>query len=110
MVAVNEDDLTLLNQIISDSTYTNCLDDLINGITYMGISDIQEPPIKDINGLLFIEIPATVTVYANNIGTEKKKVHFVLRRDSMKDRWFIDAYSLYEGLRWREINNVEKNH
>ncbi|WP_428911949.1 hypothetical protein [Niallia sp. Krafla_26] len=97
-VATNQDDQPLLNQIISDSTCTNCLDDLINNITSIAIGNFQEPQIKDMNGLLFIEIPARVNIYTSKNELVKKEVHFILKRDVFVDRWVIDENSLLKEL------------
>ena len=97
--AVNQDDQTLLNLIISDSNRINCFDNLINGITHINVSNIQELQMKDVNELLFIETPARLDIYRDKLGKEKKTVHFILKRDHLTNRWWIDEESLYSELK-----------
>ncbi|MDQ0861041.1 hypothetical protein [Bacillus sp. V2I10] len=98
-VAINQEDKKLLNLIISDSDCPKCFDEFIKGITYFGVGGLPAPPFKDTNGLLLVEIPAQVNIYTKRKGAEKKIVHFMIRRESLTDRWLIDQESLYKDLR-----------
>ena len=68
-----------------------------------GVNDLSGLPLKGTNWLILVEVPVQVNIYTKREGREKKIIHFIIRRESLADRWFIDRDSLYEALRKRGV-------
>ena len=83
----------------SDSSCTKCFDEFVKGVIYFGVSDLSTPPVKDINGLLLVEILVQVDNYTKRNGGKKQIIHFIIRRESLTNRWLINQDSLYKGLK-----------
>jgi hypothetical protein len=46
-----------------------------------------------------VDVPVQVAIYKKREGKEKKVMHFMIRRESLTDRWFIDQDSLHEDIK-----------
>ena len=96
-IAINQGDSKILALILSDSEHLDHFHTLMKDMTSFVIRDFPEQ--EDTNGLLLIEIPIQVDIYKKGKGREKRMIHFMIRRDGLTNRWFIDQDSLYEELR-----------
>ncbi len=72
---------------------------LAENITYFEVKDFSRQPLEDANGLIFVDEPVQVKIYKEGKGSESKIIHFMIRRESLTDRWFIDQDAIYEAIK-----------
>lgn len=95
---INQGDFQIVAMTLSSSKHLNSLKQL-KGISVFGISRFMEPPLKNTNGLIFLDIPVQAHIYKKGKGKVKRIVHFVIWKEGLKNRWYIDQGSLLEELR-----------
>ena len=98
-IAVNQGDQKLLTMTFSNPGHPNRVNKLVKDITYFGVDDPLRQPSEQLNGLFLVDVPVQVAIYKKREGKEKKVMHFMIRRESLTDRWFIDQGSLHEDLK-----------
>ncbi|MFE4814595.1 hypothetical protein ACFQ9Y_26370 [Peribacillus simplex] len=98
-IAVNQGDQKLLTMTLSNPGHSNRVNKLVKDITYFGVDDPLRQPSEQLNGLFLVDVPVQVSIYKKREGKEKKVMHFMIRRESLTDRWFIDQDSLHEDLK-----------
>jgi hypothetical protein len=98
-IAINQGDRKLLSMTLSNSDHSKRFIKLAENITYFGVRDFSRQPLEDANGLIFVDVPVQVKVYKERKGSESKIIHFMIRRESLTDRWFIDQEAIYEALK-----------
>ncbi|MGE7907173.1 hypothetical protein ACQKNS_22505 [Peribacillus sp. NPDC094092] len=98
-IAVNQGNQKLLAMTLSNPGDSNRVIKLVDDITYFGVVDPLRQPPEQLNGLLLVDVPVQVAIYKKREGKEKKVMHFMIRRESLTDRWFIDQDSLHEDLK-----------
>ncbi|MEK5443631.1 hypothetical protein [Fredinandcohnia sp. FSL W7-1320] len=96
--AINIRDKHILEQTVDKNDHTSDLIKGVNDFTYFGISHMSFLPVEDLNKQILIEVPVEVEFFRKNSGKEKKEVHFILRRDSLVDRWYIDDQYILKEL------------
>lgn len=97
-VAINQRDQYIFELIASESECPNCFAKLVNNISYLSITRLPELKIKETSGLLFLQIPADIQYYSETNGKEKRSVNFIIKRNSLANRWMIDWGSLYHDI------------
>jgi hypothetical protein len=90
-IAVNHHDKQLLELTVAKNKNRSQLNKVIRDLTYFRITNISLLPVEDINEQVLIEVPVEVEFYKINKGRDKKVMHFIIRRDSLLDRWYIDG-------------------
>ncbi|PEZ74430.1 hypothetical protein [Bacillus sp. AFS017274] len=98
-IAVNQGDQKLLAMTLSNPGHSNRVNKLVKDITYFGVDDPLRQPPEQLNGLFLVDVPVQVAIYKKREGKEKKVMHFMIRRESLTDRWFIDQDSLHEDIK-----------
>ncbi|WP_141992089.1 hypothetical protein [Bacillus sp. B4EP4a] len=98
-IAVNQGDQNLLAMTLSNPGHSNRVNKLVKDITYFGVDDPLRQPPEQLNGLFLVDVPVQVAIYKKREGKEKKVMHFMIRRESLTDRWFIDQDSLHEDIK-----------
>ncbi|CAH0298281.1 hypothetical protein [Peribacillus simplex] len=98
-IAVNQGDQKLLTMTLSNPGHPNRVNKIVKDITYFGVDDPLRQPSEQLNGLFLVDVPVQVAIYKKREGKEKKVMHFMIRRESLTDRWFIDQDSLHEDLK-----------
>ncbi|WP_347939543.1 hypothetical protein AAEY33_14135 [Peribacillus simplex] len=98
-IAVNQGDQKLLEMTLSNPGHSNRVNKLVKDITYFGVDDPLRQPPEQLNGLFLVDVPVQVAIYKKRKGKEKKVMHFMIRRESLTDRWFIDQDSLHEDIK-----------
>ncbi|MGE7765528.1 hypothetical protein [Peribacillus sp. NPDC096540] len=98
-ISINQGNQKLLAMTLSNPSHLNRVNKLVKDITYFGVVDPLRQPPEQLNGLLLVDVPVQVAIYKKREGKEKKVMHFMIRRDSLTDRWYIDQDSLYEDLK-----------
>ncbi|MDV7764593.1 hypothetical protein [Peribacillus sp. CSMR9] len=89
-IALNQENQKLLAMTLSNPSHPNRVNKLVKDITYFGVVDpLKQPP----------EQPNSRAIYKKREGKEIKVMHFMIRRESLTDRWFIDQDLLYEDLK-----------
>jgi hypothetical protein len=106
-IAVNNHDKQILERTVAKNKNRSQLIKVIRDLTYFGITNISLLPAEDINEQILIEVPVEVEFYKKNKGRDKKVMHFIIRRDSLIDRWYIDGQYLLKELHRDEIQNEE---
>jgi hypothetical protein len=90
-IAVNNHDKQLLELTVAKNDYQSQLTKVIKDLTYFRITNMSLLPVEDINDQVLIEVPVEVEFYKRHKGRDKKVMHFIIRRDSLIDRWYIDG-------------------
>jgi hypothetical protein len=90
-IAVNNHDKQLLELTVAKNDYQSQLTKVIKDLTYFSITNMSLLPVEDINDQVLIEVPVEVEFYKRHKGRDKKVMHFIIRRDSLIDRWYIDG-------------------
>ncbi|MCM3674645.1 hypothetical protein M3699_12280 [Peribacillus simplex] len=98
-IAINQGDRSLLSMTLSNPDHSNRFIKLAENITYFGVRDFSGQPLEDANGLILVDVPVQVKIYKEREGSENKILHFMIRRESLTDRWFIDQDAIYEDLK-----------
>ncbi|MFE4242668.1 hypothetical protein [Peribacillus butanolivorans] len=98
-ISINQGNQKLLALTLSNPSHLNRVNKLVEDITYFGVVDPLRQPPEQLNGVFLVDVPVQVAIYKKSEGKEKKVMHFMIRRDSLTDRWFIDQDSLYEDLK-----------
>ncbi|MFT4415790.1 hypothetical protein ACLM5H_18180 [Fredinandcohnia humi] len=91
--AVNIHDKEILTHTIAKTETQLKLTTILNELTYLGITHMSFLPVEDLNEQILVEIPVEVEFNLANKGKGKKDINFVIRRDSLIDRWYIDGQS-----------------
>ncbi|TKH07787.1 hypothetical protein FC678_22175 [Peribacillus simplex] len=98
-IAINQGDQKLLSMTLSNPDHSNRFNKLAENITYFWVRDFSGYPIEDANGFILVDVPIQVKIYKERKGSESKIIHFMIRRESLTDRWFIDQDAIYEALK-----------
>ncbi|WP_374723623.1 hypothetical protein [Calidifontibacillus erzurumensis] len=94
-VAVNNHDHFLLKETIAKNTYQSKLrKKMIKDISYISLIKVPNLTNKAFQDLLAIEIPVKVEFHSKKKGKTKKVIPFLIRRDSLIDRWYIEGQTL----------------
>ncbi|MDF9761532.1 hypothetical protein OKW24_003305 [Peribacillus simplex] len=98
-IAINQENQKLLAMTLSNPSHPNRVNKLVKDITYFGVVDPLRQPPEQLNGLFLVDVPVQAAIYKKREGKEIKVMHFMLRRESLTDRWIIDQDLLYEDLK-----------
>lgn len=97
--AINQKDQKLLKMTLSNSGNPQNFDGIAKNITHLGVSIPTASSSKDIDGMVFIEIPVRINMHTKENGQEKRRGKLTIRRDDLIHRWLIDRESLYKCLK-----------
>ncbi|MGE6720881.1 hypothetical protein ACQKGD_26540 [Peribacillus frigoritolerans] len=98
-IAINQGNQELLAMTLSNPSHPNRVNKLVKDITYFGVVDPLRQPPEQLNGLFLVDVPVQVAIYKKKDGKEIKVMHFMIRKESLTDRWFIDQDAIYEDLK-----------
>ncbi|MCU9613246.1 hypothetical protein OEV98_06730 [Caldibacillus lycopersici] len=98
-VAVNQGDSSLLQMITTDTACKSCLNKVTKTMSYFLITDTPEKPKDNFNGLLLVQIPATISYIDKMEGNRKRNIQFIIRRDFLTNRWLLEQDALYDSLK-----------
>ena len=99
-LAVNNHDKNILGETIAKNKYKQKLTSkMIKDISYFGIMGMSLLPMEDLNDQFVMEVPVKVEFVDKNKGKTKKVIQFLVRRDSLIDRWYIEGQTI-----WKEVN------
>ncbi|MGG0414251.1 hypothetical protein [Peribacillus simplex] len=98
-IAINQGDRKLLSLTLSNPDHSDRFNKLAENITYFAVRDFSGQPLEDANGLMLVDVPVQVKIYKKREGSENKVIHFMIRRESLTDRWFIDQDAIHEDLK-----------
>ncbi|MFP3509500.1 hypothetical protein SB775_07515 [Peribacillus sp. SIMBA_075] len=98
-IAINQENQKLLAMTLSNPSHPNRVNKLVKDITYFGVVDPLRQPPEQLNGLFLVDVPVQAAIYKKREGKEIKVMHFMIRRESLTDRWYIDQDLLYEDLK-----------
>jgi hypothetical protein len=89
--AVNNHDKQLLERTVAKNKNRSQLTKVIKDLTYFTVTNMSLLPTEDINEQVVIEVPVEVEFDKRHKGRNKKVMHFIIRRNSLIDRWYIDG-------------------
>ncbi|WP_449539301.1 hypothetical protein [Ferdinandcohnia sp. Marseille-Q9671] len=95
---LNQSDNKIIRQTLIPMSNEKEFYKRIESISIFTITHMTYLPLSDLDGLLEIEIPVEVEIYRENQGKERKKMLFILVRNSIVDRWYIQQEELESGL------------
>ncbi|MDW7616768.1 hypothetical protein EI200_07190 [Peribacillus simplex] len=98
-IAINQENQKLLAMTLSNPSHPNRVIKIVKDITYFGVVDPLRQPPEQLNGLFLVDVPVQAAIYKKREGKEIKVMHFMIRRESLTDRWYIDQDLLYEDLK-----------
>ncbi|MCC3355422.1 hypothetical protein [Bacillus sp. REN16] len=94
---VNQTDQKIIKQTFLPNAKNKKLFKNLNQITIFSITNISYLPLSDLKGLLSMEIPVEVEIFRDQ-GKERIQIVFVLVRNSIVDRWYIQQNELHKQL------------
>lgn len=98
-LAVNNHDKKILGETIAKNKYKQKLTNkMIKELSYFSIISMSLLPMEDLHDQFVIEVPVKVEFVDKNKGKSKKYITFVVRRDSLIDRWYIEGQTI-----WKEV-------
>lgn len=98
-LAVNNHDEHLLTGTIAENKYQQKLTNkLIREISYFSIIRMSLLPLEDLTNQFLLEVPVKVEFHNKNKGKTKKAIKFIIRRDSITDRWYIEGQNILKEL------------
>ncbi len=95
---INQTDRKIIKKTLLPNMNNKNLYKTLNQITIFSITNMSYLPLNDLKGLLSMEIAAEVEIYRENQGKERKQIVFILVRNSIVDRWYIQQYELQQHL------------
>ncbi|MEH7222683.1 hypothetical protein V7112_02620 [Bacillus sp. JJ1566] len=95
---INQTDREIIKQTLIPNSKNKKLYKTLNQITIFSITNMSYLPLSDLKGLLSMEIPVEVEIYRENQGRERKQIVFILVRNSIVDRWYIQQTELQQQL------------
>ncbi|MEH7238386.1 hypothetical protein [Bacillus sp. JJ1562] len=95
---INQTDRKIIKQTLLPNSKNKRLNNALNQISIFTITNMSYLPLSDLKGLLSMEIPVEVEIYRENNGKERKQIVFILVRDSIVDRWYIQQQELQKQL------------
>ncbi|WP_010283533.1 hypothetical protein [Bacillus timonensis] len=95
---VNQKDRKIIKLTFLPQSKNKKLYKTLDQITIFSITNISYLPLSDLKGLLSMEIPVEVEIYREKQGRERKQLVFILVRNSMVDRWYIQQKELQKEL------------
>lgn len=98
-LAVNNHDEQLLADTIAENKYEQKLTNkMIREISYFSIISMSLLPIEDLNNQFLLEVPVKVEFLHKNKRKKKKIINFIIRRDSVTDRWYLEGQNILKEL------------
>lgn len=98
VAGINQSDQKIIKQTVIPNSKNKKLYKTLNQITVFSITNMSYLPLSDLKGLLSMEVPVEVEIYWENQGKERKQIVFVLVRNSIVDRWYIQQKDLLQQL------------
>ncbi len=98
VAGINQSDRKIIKQTFMPNSKNKKLYKTLSQITIFSITNMSYLPLSDLKGLLSMEIPVEVEIYRENQGKERKRIVFVLVRNSIVDRWYIQQNDLLQQL------------
>ncbi|MEH7385321.1 hypothetical protein V7147_07930 [Bacillus sp. JJ1521] len=95
---INQTDRKIIKETILPNSNNKKFYKTLNQITIFSITNMSYLPLSDLKGLLSMEIPVEVEIYRENQGKERKQIVFILVRNSIVDRWYIQQNVLKKQL------------
>lgn len=95
---INQGDKKIIAQTMMENKKSKKLYKKLEEISIFTIRHMSYLPIDDSHGLLSIEIPVEVEIYKKEGGKETIQLNFVLLRNSIVDRWYIQQDLLRKEL------------
>jgi len=98
-LAVNNHDPYILSETIAKNKYREKLTQkMIKDCSYFSIISMSLLPMEDLHDQLLLEVPVKVEFVNKNKGKSKKYINFIMRRDSLIDRWYIEGQNILKEL------------
>ncbi|MFS0862512.1 hypothetical protein [Fredinandcohnia sp. 179-A 10B2 NHS] len=95
---INQGDKKILAQTMMERKKLKKLYKKLDEISIFTIKNMSYLPVDDSHGLLSIEIPVEVEIFKKEGGKETIQLTFVLLRNSIVDRWYIQQDLLHKEL------------
>lgn len=95
---INQNDRKIINQTIVPNINNKKLFQNLNQISIFSVTNMSYLPLSDFKGLLTIEIPIEAEIFRENQGKERKQITFVLVRNTLIERWYIQQNELLKEL------------
>ncbi len=100
VLAVNNHDKKVLGETIANNKYKQKLTNkMIKDLSYFSIISMSLLPIEDLHDQFVIEVPVKVEFVDKKKGKSKKYITFVVRRDSLIDRWYIEGQTVLKEVK-----------
>ncbi|HHY73655.1 MAG TPA: hypothetical protein GX497_10635 [Bacillus bacterium] len=98
-LAVNNHDQYILSETIAKNKFNAELTNkMIKDCSYFSIISMSLLPLEDLRDQLLIEVPVKVEFFNKNKGKQKGYMNFIIRRDSLMDRWYIEGQNILKEL------------
>ncbi|USK74362.1 hypothetical protein [Peribacillus frigoritolerans] len=97
-IAINQGNQELLAMTLNPG-HLDRVKNLVKDITYFKVIDPLRQPPEQLNGPFLVDVPVQVSIHKKSEGKENKVLHFMIRKESLTDHWFIDQEAIYEELK-----------
>lgn len=98
-IAINQGNQKLLAMTLSNPGHLDRVKNLVKDITYFRIIEPLRQPPEQLNGPFLVDVPVQVSIHKKREGKENKVLHFMIRKESLTNHWFIDQEAIYEELK-----------
>ncbi|RFU65219.1 hypothetical protein [Peribacillus glennii] len=102
-IAVNLDDLDILKQTVDGINKESELKKALEEISYFEVTGLSTIDVKERDQPVLLEIPVNAVLIKKNNEKEKTIIHFIIRRNSLIDGWYIDGANLM-----KELSHIER--
>lgn len=97
-VAVNQQDMSMLDMVITNRGKANKLHRIASRIESIRFANLPLRSQRKTSELLYMDIVRKADLYVRGEGKSKKTVHFIMRRDHVADQWRIDSTALLQSF------------
>ncbi len=98
VTGLNYQDPHLLKVTIAENKTSTKLMKMAKSFTYFRITSMSFLPVEDLDGQLVLEVPVEVKYHSDKSGKATKNMSFILRKNSVMDRWRIDAEHFFNEI------------
>lgn len=98
-LAVNNHDKRFLSETIAKNEFNAKLTNkMMKDVSYFSIIKSPEVANRSVKNPFLIEVPVKVEFSTKSKGKTKKYMNFLIRRDSVSDRWYIEGQNILKEL------------
>lgn len=99
VTGINYQDPHLLKVTSAENNTPSKLKKMAKSFTYFRITSMSFLPVEDLGGQLVLEVPVEAKYHTDKSGKITKNMTFILRKNSVLDRWMIDTEHFFNQIK-----------